>query len=138
VEILPVFEQEVEVVVFFLGNDIVGFGELQRKADQFFPFFGCGVIIKVVHRFSEVILPLVGVQIGNYIHLFVEVDINREFFRKVVPDNNVFMSGNAEVNCGKDHQQMVSGYRFVHTVVGHTREIGMSVNYGMPITDRDR
>lgn len=85
-------------MILFLGYDVVGFGKLQREADELFSFFGSGVIVEVVHCFSEMILPLVGVQIGDDIHLSVEIDIKREFFRQIVPDNNVFMSGYAVVD----------------------------------------
>ena len=86
-------------MVLFLGYHIICFGKLQSEADEFLSLVGSGVIIEVVHCFSEVVLPLVGVQIGNDIHLSVEVDVKREFFRQIVPDNNVFMSGHAVVDC---------------------------------------
>ncbi len=86
-------------MVLFLGYDVICFGKLQREADEFLSFFWSGVIIEVVHCFSEVVLPLVRVQIGNDVHLSVEVDVKREFFRQIVPDHNVFMSGHTVVDC---------------------------------------
>src|SRR5690606_23490506 len=115
-------KKEIEIVVLFFGDHLIGPTQFQSKLKQTMALGLRGIVIEIVHGLEKMTFPFFRPKIADNGHLIVQVHAEGKLFDQIIPDYLILFRMETMIHGGEDHKNMVTGNGFVQSIIGHRLE----------------